>query len=294
MAKPSNLSRVKDLILDFFISSGPKVYRHKDLIYIFNNNKDDWKLVKATRPQQYVNYIIEEVPLQHIKLSFPHRPESRYIYGVCSIYKITQSLSEKGYFSHRSAAEFHGLLDESDQIFFNIEQASRSQTSGELSQIAIDRAFQNKARITKNTTDYEGYTIWKLNGKNTDCYGVIDYNNRNNEGLRVTDIARTLVDMAVRPSYSGGPRLILQAYRKGLDLVSGLTMTETLVSLKHTYPYHQAVGYYMDRAGFSEKHLEPLLKIPMQFDFYLDNQIITPHYSKKWRLFYPASFDIVF
>lgn len=293
MAKSSNLSRAKNSILDFLISSGPKVYRHKDLIYIFDNHKDDWKLGRATRPQQFINFIIEEVPLQYIKLSFPHRPESRYIYGACSIYTIAQSLNAKGYFSHRSAAEIHGLLDESDQIFFNIEQTSRSQTSGEFSQDAIDRAFQNKARITKNKSNYEGYTIWKLNGKNTDCYKVVHYNNRNNESLRVTDIARTLVDMAVRPSYSGGTSLILQAYRKGLDLVIGVTLAETLVSLKHTYPYHQAVGYYMERAGFSKEHLEPLRKIPMQFDFYLDNQIITQHYSQKWRLFFPASFDDV-
>jgi hypothetical protein len=109
----------------------------------------------------------------------------------------------------------------------------------------------------------------------------------------VTDIARTLVDMAVRPSYSGGPSQILRAYRKGLDLVSGVTLAETLVSLKHTYPYHQAVGYYMEKAGFSKEHLEPFHKIPMQFDFYLDNQIINPHYSQKWRLFFPADFDYV-
>jgi hypothetical protein len=97
--------------------------------------------------------------------------------------------------------------------------------------------------------------------------------------------------MAVRPSYSGGPLQILQAYRKGLETVDGLTIAKTLANLNHIYPYHQVVGYYMEIAGFNVEHLEPLKMIPIKFDFYLDYQIIEPLYSSAWRLFYPAILD---
>jgi hypothetical protein len=163
----------------------------------------------------------------------------RYIYGVCSIYKVAQSLKTDGYFSHRTAAEIHGLLASDHQIFFNAEQLLRSNSSGEMTQDAINRAFQNKARISHNSAHYHEYTIWLLNGKNTGCYGVIQFN----ENIRVTNIARTLIDLAVRPSYSGGPLQILKAYRKGLEKVDGITLTKTLAKLKHSYPYHQVVSF---------------------------------------------------
>jgi hypothetical protein len=222
-----------------------------------------------------------------IQVTFPNRLEVRYIYGNCSIHKITKSLKTDGYFSHRSAAEIHGLLDSGYQIFINFEQSKRSQSSGEITQETINRSFQNKPRITKNKAEYNEYAIWLLNRKNTDCYGVIQYN----EDLRITNIARTLIDMAVRPGYSGGPLQILQAYRNGVDKVDGLTMARTLDKLKHTDPYHQVVGYYMEKGGFNVEHLEPIKRIPMNFDFYMDYQIIEPLYSSCWRLYYQAILD---
>jgi hypothetical protein len=207
------------------------------------------------------------------------------------VYSLIQSLNQEGYFSHRSAAEFHGLLEPRKQIFFNFEQSLRSQSSGEMDQDAIDRAFKNKARVTKNKTKYNDYTIWMLNGKNTDCYEVYQYQGKNGELIRVTSPARTLIDIAVRPNYCGGPAQVLEAYRIGLKIVDGSTVARTLVGLKHNYPYHQVVGFYMEKAGFCKRDLEPMKSIPMKFDFYLDYQIIGSKYSQTWRLYYPAILD---
>jgi hypothetical protein len=284
MPRKSHLEKALNPIIEFFLAIGPKVYRRTDLKNILDNQCVEWHLGDETSLEHFIKFAIKILPLIQIQLSFPNRPEVRYIYGGCSINEITQSLKTEGYFSHHTAAEIHGLLDSDYQVFINYEQSMRSQSSGEMTQEAINRTFQNKARITKNKAEYNEYTIWLLNGKNTECYGVIQYNGN----LRVTNIARTLIDMAVRPGYSGGPLQILQAYRKGVDIIDGLTIAKTLGKLKHTYPYHQVVGYYMEKAGFGAEHLEPLKKIPMIFDFYMDYQIIEPLYSSTWRLYYPA------
>jgi hypothetical protein len=287
MPRKSRLEKARKPIIELFIDIGPNVYRRADLQNILDNQSDEWHLGNETSLERFIKFATEILPLLQIQLSFPNRHEVRYIYGGCSVYKITQSLRTEGYFSHRTAAEIHGLLRSGYQIFFNCEQSKRSQSSGEMTQESINRTFQNKARLTKNKAEYNEYIIWLLNGKNTDCYGVVQYNG----DLRVTNIARTLIDMAVRPGYSGGPLQILQAYRKGLEIVDGLTIANTLAQLKHIYPYHQVVGYYMEKAGFGEEHLEPLKRIPMNFDFYVDYQIINPLYSSAWRLYYPAILD---
>ena len=102
-----------------------------------------------------------------------------------------------------------------------------------------------------------------------------------------------MIDIAVRPGYCGGPLQIIQAYRKGLETVDGLNIARTLAKLKHTYPYHQIVGYYMEKAGFGAEHLDPLKRIPMNFDFYIDYQIVESLYSSTWQLHYPAIWTII-
>jgi hypothetical protein len=68
------------------------------------------------------------------------------------------------------------------------------------------------------------------------------------------------------------------------------------VALAHSanhfpYPYHQAIGFLMDRAGFSKNDTK-IFKTPgMKFDFYLEQKMEKPLYDVEWRVHYP--FDLV-
>jgi len=291
MARTSNLLRASKFLSQLFMDTGPKVYKHQDLQRIISEHREEWKLGKSTTTENCINFVVDKIPLQKIIFRFPARNETRYVFGECSIFSLVQSLKPDGYFSHRSAAEIHGLLSLNTQIYFNYEQSLRSQITNEITQEAIDRAFNNQARVTKNKSNFNGYTIWLLNGKNTNCYGVIQNFERNDECLRVTDIARTLIDMAVRPSYSGGPLEVLEAYHKAKELVDGSTISRTLMALQHNYPYHQSVGFYMEKAGFNKNQLDYLKIIPLNYDFYIDYQMENPNYSPSWKVFYPKNLE---
>lgn len=291
MARTSNLLRASKLFSRLFMDTGPKVYKYQDLQRIISEYREEWKLGKSTTTENCINFLVDKIPLNKIIFHFPARNETRYVFGECSIFSLVQSLKPDGYFSHRSAAEIHGLLCPNNQIYFNYEQSLRSQSTNEITQEAIDRAFQNNARTTKNKSIFNGYTIWLLNGKNSNCYGVIQIFNRNGEQLRVSNIARTLIDMTVRPIYSGGPMQVLEAYHKAKELVDGATISQTLMALKHNYPYHQSVGFYMEKAGFSKKQLEFLKIFPLINNFYIDYQMEDPNYSPTWKLYYPKYID---
>src|SRR5262249_35766427 len=127
-----------------------------------------------------------------------------------------------------------------------------------------------------------------LNGKNTGRLGVTTL-----EGTRlsVTDIERTLIDIAVRPVYSGGVQEVAHAY----EIAEGKFSVNRLVAyfrkLNYTYPYHQIIGYYMDRSqAYSETQLGLLSQFDMDFDFYLTHQMKEIDYVEKWRLFVPKGF----
>ena len=109
--------------------------------------------------------------------------------------------------------------------------------------------------------------------------------------VQVTNVQRTLIDIAVRPIYSGGIAEVAKAYRAAADQVSGNRITTYLKSLNYTYPYHQAIGYYMSRAGnYTDAQIAKLRRIPRDFDFYLTYQLKNPVLNEDWRLYVPKGF----
>jgi predicted transcriptional regulator of viral defense system len=158
-----------------------------------------------------------------------------------------------------------------------------------LEQSRIDNAFKKKQRITTSRTNIEGKEYWLLNGKQTGNYGVVSLKVVDNIEIQVTDLERTLIDIAVRPAYAGGVKSVLEAYRLAQSKVSISKLTSTLRALNYIYPYHQSVGFYMETAGtYSLENLEEFLNFrPLDYDFYLDYEMKTPAYSSRWKIYYP-------
>ena len=64
-----------------------------------------------------------------------------------------------------------------------------------------------------------------------------------------------------------------------------------LKKLDYVYPYHQAVGFYMQRAGFTKSQYKGLKNIGLNFDFYLAYSLKDKQYDPEWRLYFPKGLD---
>ena len=138
---------------------------------------------------------------------------------------------------------------------------------------------------------YEGREIVFLAGKHSREHEVINSKTPTGTNIRVTSLERTLIDLAVRPAYARGLADILGAYKNAKDRISIKKMLEILQELDHAYPYHQAVGFYLERAGVSRAATRPLHKLGLNLDFYLGNRIAKAGFDEYWRIHYPSDLD---
>jgi hypothetical protein len=171
-------------------------------------------------------------------------------------------------------------------IYVNAEQSTKPQ-SGSLTQDGIDRAFAREQRQSNLIYQHRNRTFVFLQGKYTARLGVVDRRGPSGELLEVTGLERTLIDIVVRPSYAGGISQVLAAYRAAKTKLSVDLLLKTLKKLDYLYPYHQAIGFYMSRAGYPAAHYEKLRKLSVQFDFYLAHNMAARAYDPYWRLYYP-------
>jgi predicted transcriptional regulator of viral defense system len=244
---------------------------------------------KRVTLNSYLEFAQAEMKLKKITLAFPSRAVVRYTWGSVPIYDLAQSLYPESYFTHQTAMFLHGLIDESPTLLYlNIEQAFKyREEEYDLEQDRIDQAFQRPPRISKNIANCEPFQICILNGMHTGQIGV-ETQKKMKCRVQVTNVERTLIDIAVRPFYSGGVHAVLHAYRKAKGKVSIKKLVEMLTRLAFVYPYHQAIGFYLDKAGvYESKQLDLLQNFEMNYDFYLTYQMSNTSYSEKWRIYFP-------
>ena len=197
------------------------------------------------------------------------------------------------YLSHGTAVFLHALNDQLPKlIYVNKEQSLKGAGSrAELQQTAIDRAFRkNSQRLSRFEFAYDGKDggrFLRLNGKNTGRLEVGSTVLEDGTTVPVTKLERTLIDIVVRPAYAGGVYMVLEAYRRARPNVSIATLLATLKKLDYVYPFHQAIGFYLQKAEYQPKQYERFRSLGISLDFYLDYGLREPEFDPQWRLYFP-------
>jgi len=290
MPGQSRLQIARSDIVKAFEDAGKRVFWPSDILRILEENRAFWRLAKNTTTAKFLDFLVAKTDLHLEYLEPLNHPNaagiSRYVWKKASAYEIAVSMKREAYLCHGTAMFLHGLTDQIPaRIYVNSEQSPKP-GSGHLTQEGINRAFAGKQRESQyifKFGDSEALLLW---GKNTGQLEVIDMEYSRTK-LRVTGLERTLIDIVVRPSYAGGVFQVLEAYRGAKDRVSVGTLVATLKRLDYIYPYHQAIGFYLQRAGYSKSQYGRLKSIGLKYDFYLAYGLKDKEYDSDWRLFFP-------
>jgi hypothetical protein len=288
---PSRLQIAKPDIVETLDKSGTRVFWLSDLGTILVEHRANWRLAKNTTAAAFADFLIQKSELSRHEMNAINHPASsvvRFVWRRASPYQLALSLKRGAYLSHATAMFLHGLTEQIPfQLYVNSEQSPKP-TSGHLTQQGITNAFARKQRESTFIFQFDNSQARLLWGKNT---GRLEVGEIEHDGgiLDITKLERTLIDIAVRPSYAGGVFQVLEAYRKAKDRMStGILMT-TLKKLDYVYPYHQAIGFYMQRAGYSEQQYGRLRTLGLEYDFYLTYDLRDKDFDPEWRLFFPKS-----
>ena len=276
-------------IIYFFDGLRTRVFAKSELQEILAEKQEDWRLAKSITPHRFITFLLENTKMRLVSLKFPSRNMNRYLWGEPSPYEVVASLKPQSYFTHYSAMYLHELTEQApNTIYLNFEQPRKNQGNRDLEQANIDRAFKGRVRVSNNIGTYEDKKICLLNGMNTGRAGVIEMETSDGAVVPVTNIERTLIDITVRPVYSGGVFEVLKAFRLAKDKVSINRLTALLKQMDYIYPFHQAIGFYLERSGaYKASSINLLRKFEIKHDFYLDYQMKDKDYSKDWRLYFP-------
>jgi len=294
MARPSTLSIAKEEILSFFNEAPSQIYTESKLGNILSQNRFTWKLAQSVKRSDFISFLGKHGQLKQHRLHSAHYNQTilRYSWGKVSFYKIALSIKSRAYLCHATALTLHGLAQLNRKtIYLNTEQSAKPMASGPLSQGAIERAFSSKQRQSNLVYTSRSSSVIMVAGKNTNRLGVEDVTGPEAETLQVTNLERTLIDIVVRPAYAGGISQVLQAYRNANGRISIHRLISTLKQLDYLYPYHQPIGFLMEKAGYPKHYIDQLRAIDQTHDFYLAHGMHQPKYSKSWRLFYPSNFS---
>lgn len=293
MARPTTINRLtiaKEDIESLFDGMEKNCFDLKTITEILDENRSYWRLGNVSR-FTFIDFLIERSKFKKVVFEFSSRNISRYTWGDVSDYNLILSLKPKSFFSHYSAVYFNNLTNQVPKtIYLNHEQTPKPRSAGKLTQEKINFAFQCKTRLSNTVAKYKDMNIRVLNSMYTGDLGVTEIETADGFMIHTTDIERTLIDITVRPEYSGGPVEVLRAFKNAAEEVSINKLVSMLKKINYVYPYHQTIGFYLEKSGaYRESQINLLKKFNPQFDFYLMHQIKNQKYSSKWKLFYPEA-----
>jgi len=294
VANKPRFSVVLPQIIKELKSTNISVFDERALNDVFENNKDKWRLPLRMTVKDFISSLIKENFLSYILFEFNGLPKRSLFYvGEVSVYEISAAIFPKSYLSHYSAISLWGLSEQIPKTIYITQEQSNSPVKSKpvtLEQENIDKAFGKPQRESETFDTFQDYKLIFLRGKHTKDLGVENFSKDGINPVKVTDIERTLIDIAVRPAYSGGVLEVLKAFRlaKEQGNVSVNKLSGYLNRMNFIYPYHQAIGFYLEAAGnYSFSQIDIFRNKPKDFNFYLAYEMQDMAYSEQWKLYYP-------
>lgn len=269
----------------YFKNNRQQIFTRSELEQLFSERRYEWNLPVTMNDQRFIERLLTQNILEYAEIQFEGyaSDKERFIVPGTTPFAVAATYNAKAFLSHYTAVFLAGLTTQVPKvIYISVEQSKKNTPRRILSQSDIDEAFARPQRQAGSRAIYKDYQLVLLAPKFSNRAGVTQV-----DGLPVSGLERTLIDCTVRPAYSGGVQAVLDLYRRALPSLSLNKLVAILEKMDFAYPYHQAIGFYLEKAGADPDRLEELRRFPRELDFYLTYDMRKTAYATSWRLYYP-------
>lgn len=278
-------------IITYLHNYNISAYTLGDIEKIFHKNKESWNIAGYRTVKHFINFLEEKKILEIVKLKHLTKGNKKQVFIIpgTNKFNIAQTIKKEGYISFYSALQMHNLtLQNSKSVYLSFDQHGLTGNTDFLTQDSIDNAFSKPQRQTseiyKSENDDIRYFLIQKKARSVNV-GIIE-----NNGVKYTDLERTLIDIAIRPAYSGGVFEVLEAFIKAEIDINVARMVSYLDQLDYVYPYHQLIGFYLEKAGMSDFETSLFYEKKTDLKFYLTYNISNKKFDEKWNIYYPNGF----
>lgn len=291
---PERFKIAKNDVIRTFDSKNQNVFTYSDISDLLTDNRDFWRFTSDFNNNKFIDALKASNLLKEASFHFPSFKKNLYIWKSASDYEILLSIRPDTYFSHYSAMYLHNLTEQIPKIYYlNAEQSPkpRMKNNAILTQDKVDMAFSRPQRLSNNISKFNNDKVCLLNGKNHNKLGVSNIQ-IDNQNIPITDIERSLIDITVRPEYSGGIDQVFHAFKSAKGRISINKLQAYLTKMDYVYPYNQPLGFFLSRSGnYTDDQLSVLRKDSFGINFYLGHKLPNLKLDPFWKVYYPAGID---
>lgn len=294
MARKESFEAAYQDIADYFYNTNTKAFTTFDLTNIFEKNRDIWKIASYRTAKHFFKYLDNSRILRLKTLKHQSTGSIKTILSKedANYYDIALTIKKDGYLSNYTAMSIHQLtLQIPKSIYISSmksDDGKRNSNEVNLEQHSIDQAFAKPQRITSEVykSEIDNYRLFFIQKG----YSEKEIGLESNQGITYTDLERTLIDIALRPAYSGGVFEVLEAYVNAREVIDTNKLYNYLNQLNYIYPYHQLIGFYLEKANYEEKRYLMFYENISSLKFYLTYNISNKQYDEKWKIYFPKGF----
>lgn len=262
-----------------------KTYNTAQINMFCNELKEKNYIAQSMTHSDFIKRLIE-LQQKQINITMNDKYLSIYSYDKeVSEIKMLQGFRKNSFFSMSSALNILGLSNFRDNFIFlsqELTQKNVSEINNSLSQNSIDSAFKKDYRRTHMLGKYENKNIVFLSPKHTNYYEVIT----NDDGIRVSSINRSFVEMIVNVQYFKSSKNIIETFQPLKDKLDIDIIYNVVEKFDFIYPYFQSVGFYLHQIGFTNKQLNKFKDKVENLKFYTDKKQENYQYDNYWQIYY--------